>query len=119
MYKVLQLPFTMQFGEYKKRSFHSLPKDKLPNMRFSILALAASLAVCLAIPTDRYVLHEKRDGPPHQWTKRSRAHADEVLPVRIGLAQRNLHRAEEFMLDVSDPRSPNFGQFVKQLQETY
>jgi tripeptidyl-peptidase-1 len=29
--------------------------------------------------------------------------------VRIGLTQSNLHRAEEYLLDVSHPRSPNYG----------
>lgn len=31
------------------------------------------------------------------------------LPVRIGLTQQNLHRAEEFVYDVSHPESPNYG----------
>lgn len=82
-------------------------------MRSSVFVAAATcFAVCLAAPTadsHSFVLHEKRDGAPHQWTKRSRAHAEEILPVRIGLVQSNLHRAEEYILDVSDPTSPNFG----------
>ncbi|TVY84969.1 Tripeptidyl-peptidase sed1 [Lachnellula suecica] len=82
-------------------------------MRASILVLAAVCSVpYFAVPTAdprHFVLHEKRDGAPHQWAKRTRAHPDEVLPVRIGLTQSNLHRAEEYILDVSDPRSPNFG----------
>ncbi|EON95925.1 putative subtilisin-like protein [Phaeoacremonium minimum UCRPA7] len=32
-----------------------------------------------------------------------------VLPVRIGLAQQNLHRAEEFISEVAHPESPNYG----------
>lgn len=82
-------------------------------MRSSIfVAAVACFTACLSAPTadnGRYVLHEKRDGAPHQWSKRSRAHPDEVLPIRIGLVQSNLHKAEEYMLDVSDPSSPNFG----------
>lgn len=80
-------------------------------MRSSIIfAAAASFAVCFAAPTaDHFQLHEKRDGAPHQWTKRNRAHPEEILPVRIGLVQSNLHKAEEYILDVSDPTSPNFG----------
>jgi tripeptidyl-peptidase I len=33
------------------------------------------------------------------------------LPVRIGLTQSNLHRAEEYLLDISHPKSPNYGKF--------
>lgn len=84
-------------------------------MRFSTVLLAVTASTtCLAVPApegSRYVLHEKRDAAPHMWNKRSRAHASEVLPVRIGLTQRNLHKAEDFIMDVSDPKSPNFGQF--------
>ena len=81
-------------------------------MRISIvLSLLAASTACSAAPTNkRYVLHEKRHAEPHMWTKRSKAPSDQVLPVRIGLTQNNLHRAEEFILDVADPRSPNFGE---------
>ncbi|KAH6662834.1 peptidase S8/S53 domain-containing protein [Halenospora varia] len=82
-------------------------------MRCIILSAAAvCFAICFAAPATNnhnFVLHEKRDGPAHQWTKRARAHPDEILPVRIGLIQSNLHQAEEYILDVSDPSSPNFG----------
>jgi tripeptidyl-peptidase-1 len=86
----------------------------------TLLAAVAYFAVCFAAPTadnHNFVLHEKRDGALHQWTKRSRAHADEILPVRVGLTQSNLHKAEEYILDVSDPSSPNFGMMC--LQTTY
>lgn len=78
----------------------------------SLFGAIALFTACLAAPTvdsDHYMLHEKRDGAPHQWTRRTRADPDEILPVRIGLIQNNLHNAEEYMLDVSDPKSPNFG----------
>lgn len=80
-------------------------------MRLSALvAAAACFVACSAAPANpNFALHEKRNGAPHQWTKRSRAHVDETLPIRIGLVQSNLHKAEEYMLDVSDPSSPNFG----------
>lgn len=76
-----------------------------------ILFLVLYLSCALASPktTSSFVLHEKRTATPHYWTKRSRAHPSELLPVRIGLTQSNLHLAEQYMLDVSDPKSPNFG----------
>jgi tripeptidyl-peptidase I len=81
-----------------------------------LLATAAGFLACSAAPTaetakHNFVLHEKRDGAPHQWTRRNRAHPAEILPVRIGLLQSNLHKAEEYILDVSDPYSPNFGTY--------
>jgi tripeptidyl-peptidase-1 len=61
----------------------------------------------------RYAQHEvleKRDFAPHAWIKRSKLDGDMVLPVRIALAQNNLHRAEEFILQVAGPSSPKYGQ---------
>lgn len=82
-------------------------------MRFlSVVAAASLIAACAGAPSSRYpshVLHEKRDGEPHQWGKRDRAAAHEALPIRIGLRQRNLEHAERFISEISDPRSPNFG----------
>lgn len=80
-------------------------------MRFSIAAVAAALALAgSAAPTSgRYNIHEKRDGQPHAWQKRHRAVADQVLPIRIALKQRNLENAESYIYDVADPNSPNFG----------
>ena len=54
-------------------------------------------------------VHEKRHELPHGWQKTQRVHPKVVVPVRIGLAQSNMHRAEEFLMDVSHPDSPNYG----------
>jgi tripeptidyl-peptidase-1 len=58
----------------------------------------------------KYEVLEQRDSTPHAWTRRSRLDGDAVLPVRIALAQSNIHRAEEFILDVAGPSSPKYGQ---------
>ncbi|KAI1295167.1 peptidase S8/S53 domain-containing protein [Xylaria venustula] len=81
-------------------------------MRFStlVVALASSAATTLAAPSpNKHVLHEKRDGEPHAWEKRDRAARSQVLPIRIGLRQRNIENAERYIHEVSDPNSPNFG----------
>lgn len=82
-------------------------------MRFSFLTAAAGLAAIVsAAPRPgnvNHVQHEKRNGEPHQWNKRERALRDEVLPVRIGLKQRNLEHVARFVSDVADPDSRNFG----------
>lgn len=44
-----------------------------------------------------------------RWAKGNRVPGSRRLPVRIGLTQNNLHRAEEFLLDVSHPKSHNYG----------
>ncbi|KAK5994789.1 Aorsin [Cladobotryum mycophilum] len=76
-------------------------------------ALAASLLGSIAHghPTRSSIVHEKRDQTPPEWVKISRATAGTPLDLRIGLAQSNLHRAEEFVHQVSHPRSERYGQF--------
>lgn len=80
-----------------------------------LTALFSLTAVCVAAPaTDgrpSMVVHEKRDGSPYHWQKQSRAYGEEILPVRIGLRQQNLDNAEQYLLDVSDPSSANFGPY--------
>lgn len=31
------------------------------------------------------------------------------MPIRVALRERNIENAESYILDVADPRSPNFG----------
>ena len=90
----------------------------LQTMLWSIGPLAAVLLNLLVGVSGsnikpRYVQHEvleERDFTPHAWARRSRLDGDTVLPVRIALAQKNIHRAEEFILDVAGPSSPKYGQ---------
>ncbi|KAI0858825.1 peptidase S8/S53 domain-containing protein [Xylaria cubensis] len=75
-----------------------------------LAGLACSAIPALAAPSSSgHVLHEKRDGEPHLWQKRDRATPSQVLPIRIGLRQRNLENAESYIYEVADPNSPNFG----------
>ncbi|KIH89246.1 protease s8 tripeptidyl peptidase [Sporothrix brasiliensis 5110] len=86
-------------------------------MKFDLLAaVLATLAVAEGATTgggrfrSRHVVHESRAvANSHTWKKAARLHHKTILPVRIGLTQRNLHRAEEFIHDVSHPDSPNYG----------
>lgn len=77
----------------------------------SILALAFTASVA-AIPTTvrhDYVVHEKRTN-----IKRARSYASidrrGVVPMSIGLKQRNLEFGDEYLMKVSDPNSPSYGQ---------
>jgi tripeptidyl-peptidase-1 len=93
-------------------------------MRFSLVAVTSLLAGAIAAPTansKRHVVHERRGRLPTHWRKDTEIHGDAVLPMRIALSQSNLHQAEEFLMDVSHPESPNFGKHwsAKQVAETF
>ncbi len=79
-----------------------------------VCSVAALLAVGLAFPTagrhEDAVVHESRSTLPAGWTRAERANPDGVLPLRIGLKQQNLHRADEFLDAVSSPTSSRYGQ---------
>lgn len=55
------------------------------------------------------VLHEKRAHTPFGWSHERKHDALAVLPLRFGLKQANTHKLEEYLYDVADPTSPNFG----------
>ena len=66
----------------------------------------------------RFIAHtvvEERNAIPHGWNKRSLGDAVALdkksitLPMRINLRQTNLDRAEDFLLDISTPKSDNYG----------
>jgi tripeptidyl-peptidase-1 len=91
-------------------------------MRLQLIALTALLASGLASPMSGYVVHEKRIvTSARRWVKRDKLESSVVLPMRIGLTQRNLHRADEYLLDVSDPQSPNYGRHwsVDKIAQTF
>jgi tripeptidyl-peptidase-1 len=79
-------------------------------MARSLLFAALLAPLVLASPQlSPSVVHEKRSAPPHGWSKRERLSPDTVLPLRFGLAQSNLDKLDEYLLDVSHPDSPNYG----------
>ncbi|EKG13511.1 Peptidase S8/S53 subtilisin/kexin/sedolisin [Macrophomina phaseolina MS6] len=91
-------------------------------MRLSdIVAFSALLSGVVASPVSTHVLHEKRDRLPAGWTKRSRLDSRAVLPMRIALAQRNLHKAYDYLYEVSNPASEKFGKHwsAKEVAETF
>ncbi|KOS16763.1 Tripeptidyl-peptidase sed1 [Escovopsis weberi] len=68
-------------------------------------------AAVLASPCNNHVVHEKRDINTH-WVKRDRLAANDVLPMRIGLAQRNLDKGHDLLMEISDPKSSKYGQHL-------
>jgi tripeptidyl-peptidase-1 len=63
-----------------------------------VIALAAT-AQSAAVPNS-HVVHEKREVTSSRWVKREKLAPSDILPMRIGLKQRNLDRGHEFLMDV-------------------
>lgn len=78
-------------------------------MLSSILALSTLAAIAIGAPSSSYIQHEKRDAVPPGWERTQKMPGHEILPMRIALAQSNLDKADEYLMDVSHPDSPNFG----------
>jgi tripeptidyl-peptidase-1 len=85
-------------------------------MFLSGVAYTLYAAVALAIGAHGHpasspkLTHERRDAVQSHWTKVGRAGANAPITLRIGLKQRNLERADEFMQAISNPRSETYGQ---------
>ena len=67
---------------------------------FSVFLFLAAALRAAAAPTTSHVLHEKRQSAPLQWEKRDRVDPSIVLPVRIGLTQRNLDLGPDLLDEV-------------------
>ncbi|KAI9063709.1 subtilisin-like protein [Trametes sanguinea] len=78
----------------------------------ALLGVVATLTDTLASsPPSRRILHERRTSPPHGWLPRRRADPDTVLPLNIALRQSNVYHLDDYLLDVADPDSPNYGRW--------
>ena len=78
---------------------------------FLFVATATLAAVVAALPTaSRHVLHERRSGSS-SWAPDDRFQPDRgvKLPVRIGLAESNLHLGHDLLMGVSSPDSELYG----------
>ena len=91
------------------------------NMRLTLVTLGALLAYAIAAPSTNYVRHEKRDFLPPGWKKHEKPSSSTILPMRIGLTQSNLDKGYDYLMEVSHPESPRFGQHwtAKQVAETF
>ncbi|RAL08475.1 S53 family peptidase [Aspergillus homomorphus CBS 101889] len=91
-------------------------------MRFLSSLCALSLVTAsVALPKSDHVLHEKRSSASTLWEKTTRVNSTETVIVRIGLTQSNLDRGYEYLMDVSDSVSPNYGKFwtAEKVAETF
>lgn len=78
-------------------------------MKFSSAIALGLVAAATAAPTTPYVVHEKRGGDLESWAPAVKARGSAVVPVSIGLTQRNLENGHDFLMDVSEPTSRNYG----------
>lgn len=74
-----------------------------------ILWLVCAHAIAATQPDQFNVVHEKRNPNLNSWQRQAAADSNISLQVRIALVQRNLDKAEEELLRVSDPSSLGFG----------
>ncbi|KAH8994045.1 subtilisin-like protein [Lactarius akahatsu] len=79
-----------------------------------ILQVLAICSVALAAPSQlergNHVVHERRTIEPIGWVQSHRADADDIIPMRVGMKQQNLHMLEDLLMDVAHPDSPTYGQ---------
>jgi tripeptidyl-peptidase-1 len=76
----------------------------------NLLSLFFLCCSVLAAPASHdFVRRERRDSTPHKWVKRDSAPQDIKLPIRVSLKHRNVHLGHDHLMDISNPRSPNFG----------
>ncbi|KAL1966448.1 hypothetical protein VTN77DRAFT_4590 [Rasamsonia byssochlamydoides] len=88
----------------------------------AFLALVGLAAFCTAAPAPAFhVVHEKRDSTPSRWLNLGRVKPESNHVVRVGLKQRNLDKAHDYLMDVSHPDSPNYGKHwtAQQVIETF
>ena len=81
-------------------------------MRCSVLSAFALFAIgAVGFPASRHhAIHEKRSSKS-SWSPRKDVKPDAriKLPVRIGLAENNLHLGHDMLMEVSDPISDRYG----------
>ncbi|KAH8992820.1 subtilisin-like protein [Lactarius hatsudake] len=79
-----------------------------------LLQVLAICSVALAAPPQleraNHVVHERRAVEPIGWVQSHRANADDIIPLRVGMKQQNLHMLEDLLMDVAHPDSPTYGQ---------
>jgi hypothetical protein len=68
-------------------------------LSLGLLSALAAQAVAVPVAVD-HVVHERRDYVPESWVKRSRLEPGATLPVRIGMAQQNLDKGYDMLLEV-------------------
>ncbi|KAI4726541.1 aorsin [Aureobasidium sp. EXF-10728] len=88
----------------------------------SSLLAGVFVAAALASPiAPSLVAHERRHALPRGWLKTEKVPTGSILPMRIGLAQSNLKKGHDLLMDVSIHNSPNYGKYytAEQVNEIF
>jgi tripeptidyl-peptidase-1 len=93
-------------------------------MKSCILFLvSAFVASVIAAPASSYTIHERRNAQSaSKWAKRDEPlDRRAIVPVKIALTQRNLDNGHDWLMDVSDPSSENYGKHwtTEKVAETF
>ncbi|CAK7264273.1 hypothetical protein SEPCBS119000_000904 [Sporothrix epigloea] len=76
------------------------------------VAEPASKKIKRVIP-DTHALHERQPlSWASRWQRTKRAAPDAILPMRIGLKQRNVDEGHDRLMTLSDPKSPDYGKHM-------
>lgn len=93
------------------RASHPYTCQSLTMFVKSLFAAAALAVLTGASPVaDPHVVHERRSSAPLGWAKRESLEAQAALPISIALAQENLDKGYDWLMDVSHPASSKYGQ---------
>lgn len=73
-----------------------------------VLLYLVQSAQAAVIPS--HEVHERRNASPPGWKRGARLERHLALPVRIVLAQSNMEDLHDYLMQVSEPFSPEYGQ---------
>ncbi|KAI0749811.1 subtilisin-like protein [Daedaleopsis nitida] len=84
----------------------------------AVLAVCASATPPVLSPRIRHDSHKEI---PHGWSLHHSADPSATVPLKFALTQSNLHNLDEYLLDIADPDSPNYGKHwtPAQVAETF
>ena len=68
-------------------------------LRLAVLATIAAFSNA-APATLRHAVHEERSAPAKDWVKGARIDGSAILPMRIGLTQKNLEKGYGLLMEV-------------------
>ncbi|KUJ13731.1 subtilisin-like protein [Mollisia scopiformis] len=79
-------------------------------MKFLVIATVVTFfSPALSAPASNYVVHQKRQIGDSNWAPSDiKLDGRMLLPISIGLSQRNLDKTHDFLMGVSDPDSPDY-----------
>jgi tripeptidyl-peptidase-1 len=76
---------------------------------FSIIVSIVVLTAFASPANIHYIVHEKRDVETSDRVPTAiEVDQSTIIPLSIALTQRNLEKGQDFLMDVSDPFSPNY-----------